>query len=308
PQQDGRRPPAQAPLRPRPSSEAGSAAAAAAAPQRLTHVDPQDSSRARMVDVSTKTPTFRTGVAVGRVFLPRIALDLVRTSEADGPGSGDGKGPVLRTAQLAGIMGAKRTAELIPLCHPLPLSHVDVVLDVVEYDGAEDRDTEQARRRRKEAEALAASDAFLRQATSSDGRDGGQEGREAGGSRAGQDFGFRIEDLVDADRWRGRDFDLDDAGAGVRSRVAFNGPTLAQLRFSSPSSSASGQHGISLNGPASQPVAADDPAGAAAGYVQVTCTARTTGSTGVEMEALVGANVACLTIWDMVKAVAGREM
>ncbi|KAL9937417.1 hypothetical protein V8E36_003826 [Tilletia maclaganii] len=263
-----------------------------------------------MVDVSAKTPTFRTGVAVGRVFLPRIALDLVRASEADGPGSGDGdgKGPVLRTAQLAGIMGAKRTAELIPLCHPLPLSHVDVVLDVVEYDGAEDRDTEQARRRRKEAEkeeldALAASDAFLLEATSSDWGKGSEEGKEAGDSRARQDFGFRIEDLVDADRWRGRDFDLDDAGAGGRSRVAFDGPTLAELRFSSPSSSASGQDGISHHGPASQSAAADGPARAAAGYVQVTCTARTTGPTGVEMEALVGANVACLTIWDMVKAI-----
>jgi molybdenum cofactor biosynthesis protein MoaC len=142
-----------------------------------------------MVDVSDKAPTRRVAVARGRVWLPREAINAVRNSEQPGYNHHDrvltaSKGPVLHTAQLAGIMGSKRTSELIPLCHPLPLSKVDVH--------------------------------------------------------------FTFDD----------DEQLEPEG----------------------------------------------------GYLVVECTAVTEGKTGVEMEALTGVSVACLTIWDMVKALAGREM
>lgn len=83
----------------------------------FTHFD--ESGRARMVDVSAKAETVRTAVAAGRVRMNRETLALVKTG-------GMKKGDVLGTAQIAGILAAKRTAELIPLCHTLPLTGVDV--------------------------------------------------------------------------------------------------------------------------------------------------------------------------------------
>ena len=74
-----------------------------------------------MVDVSAKAPTERTAIAEGRVLMSRPTLDLVLRGNAK-------KGDVLGAARLAGIMAAKRTADAIPLCHPLALSHADVVL------------------------------------------------------------------------------------------------------------------------------------------------------------------------------------
>ncbi|SPO19713.1 related to Molybdopterin biosynthesis CNX2 protein [Ustilago trichophora] len=149
----------------------------------LSHINPTTGG-ASMVDVSPKTITSRSATAVGRIYLPTPAASLVRSTESHSGVSG--KGPVLHTAQLAGIMAAKRTADLIPLCHPLPLTHVDVKLSI------------------------------------SDG-------------------------------------DVDE-GEGGES------------------------------------------------WIQVECTAKTAGQTGVEMEALTGCTVACLTVWDMVKAVAGKTM
>jgi cyclic pyranopterin phosphate synthase len=74
-----------------------------------------------MVDVGSKPPTEREAVARGRIVVARDALRLVRAGRTQ-------KGDPLQTARLAGIMAGKRTAELIPLCHPLPLTHVDVDL------------------------------------------------------------------------------------------------------------------------------------------------------------------------------------
>jgi cyclic pyranopterin phosphate synthase len=83
----------------------------------LTHVDARG--EARMVDVSTKLATERMAVAEGRVVMSTTTLDLIVTGNAK-------KGDVLGTARIAGIMAAKRTADLIPLCHPLALSKVTV--------------------------------------------------------------------------------------------------------------------------------------------------------------------------------------
>src|SRR5713101_2461237 len=81
----------------------------------LTHIDA--SGEARMVDVSAKPATERTAVAEGRVVMSKATLELIVSGNAK-------KGDVLGTARIAGIMAAKRTADLIPLCHPLPLSKV----------------------------------------------------------------------------------------------------------------------------------------------------------------------------------------
>ena len=83
----------------------------------LTHVD--DAGRARMVDVGEKPATQRRAVAEGEVRMSRAAFALVKTNKV-------AKGDVLRVAELAGIAGAKRTADLIPLCHPLALDQVTV--------------------------------------------------------------------------------------------------------------------------------------------------------------------------------------
>ena len=86
---------------------------------RLTHVDRKG--QARMVDVGGKPVTAREAIARGRIRIARNALKQVRSG-------GTKKGSPLQVARLAGIMAAKKTSELIPLCHPLPLSHIDVDL------------------------------------------------------------------------------------------------------------------------------------------------------------------------------------
>lgn len=89
----------------------------------FTHFDGQG--RARMVNVGDKAPTVRTAVAAGRVLVSRQTFDLIRTG-------GMKKGDVLTVAQIAGIMGAKRTPELIPMCHPLLLDGVRLHLSLDE--------------------------------------------------------------------------------------------------------------------------------------------------------------------------------
>ena len=90
---------------------------------RLTHVD--ESGAARMVDVSDKAVTARTAVAAGRVVVSPEVVALLR-------GDGVPKGDALGVARLAGIMGAKRTPDLVPLCHPIALSGVTVDLVVTD--------------------------------------------------------------------------------------------------------------------------------------------------------------------------------
>src|SRR5215470_13278666 len=87
--------------------------------RKLTHIGRRG--EARMVDVSAKTPTERVAIAEGRVIMEPATLDLVLSGDAK-------KGDVLGVARVAGIMAAKRTHELIPLCHPLAISKVNVDL------------------------------------------------------------------------------------------------------------------------------------------------------------------------------------
>jgi cyclic pyranopterin monophosphate synthase len=86
---------------------------------KLTHLDEQG--RARMVDVGAKPDTERIAVARGEIHMKKETLDLIRAGQIK-------KGDVLTIAQIAGITASKRTSELIPLCHPLPLTKVDVDL------------------------------------------------------------------------------------------------------------------------------------------------------------------------------------
>ena len=92
----------------------------------LTHLD--DQGNAKMVDVGDKDVTSREAVARGHVSIQPETLRLIKEGSMK-------KGDVLTIAQLAGIMGAKKTSELIPLCHPLPLDRVDVDLELDEKEG-----------------------------------------------------------------------------------------------------------------------------------------------------------------------------
>jgi cyclic pyranopterin phosphate synthase len=90
---------------------------------QLSHLD--DSGKARMVDVGDKPDTERVAVARGEVVMRPDTLALIQAGALK-------KGDVLTVAQLAGVMAAKRTADLIPLCHPLQLSHIAVELELDE--------------------------------------------------------------------------------------------------------------------------------------------------------------------------------
>jgi cyclic pyranopterin monophosphate synthase len=113
----------------------------------LTHVD--ESGAARMVDVTAKQASARRAVAAGRVRTTREVVALLRAEALP-------KGDALAVARVAGIMGAKRTPDLIPLCHPIALHSVTVDLDLVE-DGVEiTATTRTADRTGVEMEALTA--------------------------------------------------------------------------------------------------------------------------------------------------------
>jgi len=101
--------------------------------KRLTHISTDG--RARMVDVSTKPLSKRRAIACGKIRLQRETLDLIARDQI-------AKGNVLATARIAGIQAAKQTAQLIPLCHTLPLSEVNIDI-VIRNDGVEVKCTAQ---------------------------------------------------------------------------------------------------------------------------------------------------------------------
>jgi cyclic pyranopterin phosphate synthase len=90
---------------------------------QLSHVN--EEGKARMVDVGAKPPVLRTAVAAGFIRLAAETVALIRENRMK-------KGDVLTVAQIAGIQAAKRTHELIPLCHPLPITKIDVHLELTE--------------------------------------------------------------------------------------------------------------------------------------------------------------------------------
>ena len=115
--------------------------------QRLTHVDSRGA--ARMVDVSAKTVTSRTATASGRVRTTPQVVALLRDE-------GLPKGDALAVARIAGIAGAKRTPDLVPLCHPVALHGVEVDLEIVEDGVLITATTRTADRTGVEMEALTA--------------------------------------------------------------------------------------------------------------------------------------------------------
>lgn len=90
---------------------------------RLTHFDEQG--RGRMVDVSAKPVTLRRAVAAGRVVMQPTTVNAIREGMI-------GKGDVLGVARVAGIMGSKRTSDLVPMCHPIGLDAVEIAFELVE--------------------------------------------------------------------------------------------------------------------------------------------------------------------------------
>jgi cyclic pyranopterin monophosphate synthase len=98
-------------------------------PQELSHVDPQG--KARMVDIGQKENTERQAVSRGEVHLQPATVILIRNNQVK-------KGDVFTVAQIAGIQAAKRTSELIPLCHPIPIHQIEVNLKISnQFDGVE---------------------------------------------------------------------------------------------------------------------------------------------------------------------------
>lgn len=186
---------------------------------RLSHLD-EEGQRASMVDVSSKETTIRTATAEGRVYINETAYRLLQRQVNEGSNAlkVQSKGPVLQVSQLAGIMGAKKTSELIPLCHGLHLSHVDVTLQLLQSQDDKSKIVN-------------------------------QEGSQSFNG------GFSLEELDEGM--------LPELKDDLRSQDYF---------------------------------------------ILVTCTTKTSSQTGVEMEALTGVSIACLTVWDMLKSVAGREM
>ena len=91
----------------------------------FTHFN--DCGRAKMVDVGVKSETKRTATAAGRVLLNPVTFELVKSG-------GMKKGDVLTTAQIAGVMGAKRTPDIIPMCHPIIIDGIDLNLSLNESD------------------------------------------------------------------------------------------------------------------------------------------------------------------------------
>jgi cyclic pyranopterin phosphate synthase len=83
----------------------------------LSHID--EEGRARMIDTSAKPETLRRAIASARVVMARETVEAIR--QGHGP-----KGGIVEVARIAGIMAAKRTADLIPMCHPIPLTHIDI--------------------------------------------------------------------------------------------------------------------------------------------------------------------------------------
>jgi cyclic pyranopterin phosphate synthase len=94
---------------------------------KLSHID--DAGKARMVDISGKSPMHREAVAAGKIILAPATLKLLKKNQLQ-------KGDVLAVARVAAIQGGKKTAELIPLCHPLAIHHLDVQFRIV-TDGVE---------------------------------------------------------------------------------------------------------------------------------------------------------------------------
>lgn len=113
----------------------------------LTHIG--DDGAARMVDVAAKAKTVRRAIAKGRIDLNPVTLDAV--CHGSGP-----KGEVLATARIAGIMAAKKTAALIPLCHPLPIDAVDLSFEADECGIIASADVRSTGRTGIEMEAMTA--------------------------------------------------------------------------------------------------------------------------------------------------------
>ena len=115
--------------------------------KRLSHVDQEG--RVKMVDTSAKAVTARRAVASARVLMSPETIKAMREHRTP-------KGDPLETARLAGIMAAKRTAELIPLCHPLPLTHIDVRAEISDTGVSIEAEAATAAQTGVEMEALTA--------------------------------------------------------------------------------------------------------------------------------------------------------
>lgn len=115
--------------------------------EKLSHFD--DEGKIKMVDVSAKETTARRAVASGKVLLSKETIETLKANA-------NPKGNPLEIARIAGIMAAKRTAELIPLCHQINLSKVDVLMEITDFGVAIEAEAKTASQTGVEMEALTA--------------------------------------------------------------------------------------------------------------------------------------------------------
>jgi molybdenum cofactor biosynthesis enzyme len=199
----------------------------------MNHFDAKGN--AWMVDVAGKPPTERVAVAGGFIWVSEETLSAIK-------GKNSKKGDVLGVAQVAGIMAAKKTGDIIPLCHPLTLTHCSVEFTVP--DGGAGKDSDES----ETSDGGAGKDS-----DESETSDGGA-GKRRGESEASDESGGK-----------------NGGGQGaVRAQACGAAQTGAKAKI----------YGI-----------------------KATCTVKTFGQTGVEMEALTGVSVALLTIYDMCKSI-----
>ena len=286
-----------------------------------------------MVDVSRKEPTQRTATASGRIYIPRVAYELITeapgeveptvpssqppSSSLSSPASAlerakrkaRAKGDVLTVAQLAAIMGCKRTADLIPLCHPLQLSHISVSLHPELVDA------------RAHPNARTTTEPLPPRDVDADNRVSLDYPRVRGEHESGFGRGGCVESQFESQSGSAHFYQHAPAETQTRVQQPPTPPAETQQLQQQPPPPHLCQHpyqhpSADIQGATEYPPSDDDDDNAQApsrprrSVYSVRCVASVTceGKTGVEMEALTAVSVGLLTVWDMLKAVAGREM
>lgn len=238
----------------------------------LTHVS--QSGEARMVDVSGKLVTRREAVARAEVALGPTAFRLVQQNKAK-------KGDVLGVARVAGIMAAKRTSELIPLCHPLPLDSIEVNLTLREYE--EEESEGEWRDRRKGAAT---------------------EAREHEEEESQGEQGDRRERNLDEKEYKGGESERDTKGEGSEHKEEENERERKEVRKNTHDKrDREEEHNRDPQEGRENTPNKGERKSSPVHLVTIEAKAVISGRTGVEMEALVAASVAALTVYDMCKAV-----
>lgn len=241
-----------------------------------------------MVDVSGKSVTRRQAVARAEVALGPTAFRLVQENRAK-------KGDVLGVARVAGIMAAKRTSELIPLCHPLPLDSIEVNLMLREYEEEESEEERRVRRKRAATEGGKYEEAENKREPG-DRREKALDEREYKGGKSENtpdERESKVKDSKEQELTEGRKREEENEGKPTEVRKNTRNKREQEEEESNKELTKGRENTPNEREKRPRPVH----------LVMIEVKAVTSGRTGVEMEALVAASVAALTVYDMCKAV-----